>query len=307
MNEASASVGGDSLRGGPFVQTVASSSPFRDIFHSRNMAVVVWKFRRYIWANALADLRHRFSGSVAGYLWNVFVPLAQLVVFAVIFGILFNNQMDDQGPRGKFAFIIFLCSGLLAWNAFGETLTRASSSLVGNAGYLKKLPLPEQIFVAQEACGGFLTAIISIALFLVFSVGIAHWGPFWQWLQAIPMLALFLGFAYGLGLIFASLHVFFRDVQPFLNVVVLLWMWLTPVVYRENVFTADPARPHPIITRLLHFNPAYHYIAAFHVSLLRGQWIGWQGWATCIGMTLAANIVGMWVLRHFRAEIRDVL
>src|SRR5436305_213514 len=199
------------------------------------MAAVVWTYRKFIWSNALADLRHRFSGSVAGYLWNVFVPLAQLTVFAVIFGTLFSNG-PQGGPNIRFPFIIFLCSGLLAWNAFADTLTRAAASLVSNAGYLKKLPLPEQIFVAQEACGGLLTACISIALFLLFSIFFSHYGPLWTWLQAVPLLVLFVGFAYGLGLTLACLNVFFRDVQPFLNVVVLLWMWLTAVVYSDLVF-----------------------------------------------------------------------
>jgi lipopolysaccharide transport system permease protein len=277
------------------------------------MAAVIWKYRRYVWSSALADLRHRFSGSVAGYLWNIFIPLAQLIVFAVIFGILFSNQINE-GPRGPFAFILFLCSGLLAWNAFADTLLRSSAAFVGNAGYLKKLPLPEQIFIAQEACGGFLTALISIIIFLIFSLTIAHYGPFWQWIQALPLLVLFLGFAYGLGLIFASLHVFFRDVQPFLNVVVMLWMWLTPIVYRESTFH-DPIHPHPIIVKLLHLNPAYHYIVAFHESLWWGGnsgatgpgWVPLWRWGILIALTLEVNLVGVWVLRHFRSEIRDVL
>jgi len=270
------------------------------------MDAVVWKYRKYVWSSALADLRHRFSGSVAGYLWNVFVPLAQLAVYALIFGILFSNSGMDEGPKGPFAFILFLCSGLLAWNAFAETLMRSTASFVGNAGYLKKLPLPEQIFIAQEACGGFLTAAISIGIFLIFAAAIAHDGPYVQWLQAIPLLALFLGFAYGLGLVFACLHVFFRDVQPFLNVVVLLWMWLTPVVYRETILS-NAQHPHPVIMRLLQLNPAYHYVAGFHDSLWLGHWVAWQRWVICIGITLAVNLVGMWVLRHFRSEIRDVL
>jgi ABC-type polysaccharide/polyol phosphate export permease len=269
------------------------------------MAVVVWKYRRFIWANALADLRHRFSGSVAGYLWNVFVPLAQLLVYAVIFGALMGNKMDD-GPHVRFNFIIYLCSGLLAWNAFAETVLRSSAALVSNAGYLKKLPLPEQIFVAEEACGGFLTAVISISLFVLFSIFASHWGPFWPWLQAIPLLILFLGFAYGLGLILGCLNVFFRDVQPFMNVVVLLWMWLTPVVYKESQF-ADPASPHPIVLSLLHLNPAYYFIVGFHRSFWDGRWVSLQTWLICIGITLVFNLLGAAVVRRLRAEIRDVL
>jgi ABC-type polysaccharide/polyol phosphate export permease len=273
-------------------------------FESR-MTPVLWKYRRFILANALADLRHRFSGSVAGYLWNIFVPLAQLAVFALIFGVIFGRESDD-GPHVKFSFILFLCSGLLAWNSFAETLVRASASLVGNAGYLKKLPLPDQIFVAQEAVGGFLTAVISISIFVLFSIFFSHYGPFWQWLQAIPLLILFVGFAYGLGLILACLNVFFRDVQPFMNVVVLLWMWLTPVVYKEAIFH-EAASPHPIAIKLIHYNPAYHYILGFHQSLWLKQWISPGTWMACLGITLAANIIGAAVLWRLRAEIRDVL
>jgi lipopolysaccharide transport system permease protein len=269
------------------------------------MNMVLWKYRRFILANALADLRHRFSGSVAGYLWNVFVPLAQLTVFALIFSVLMGNRVED-GPPGTFSFIVYLCSGLLAWNAFADTLLRSAASLVSNAGYLRKLPLPEQIFVAQEATGGFLTAAISISLFCLFSALIAHWGPFWPWLEAVPLLLLFMGFAYGLGLVLACLNVFFRDVQPFMNVMVLLWMWLTPVVYLEKTFR-DPHHPHPIVVRILHANPAYYYIDGFHTILLRGRWVAPSTWGICIAITLGFNLLAAAVLHRCRAEIRDVL
>ena len=269
------------------------------------MTPVFWQYRRFILANAVAELRHRFSGSVAGYLWNVFIPLAQLMVFAVIFSVIMGNRIN-QGPQGKFSFIIFLCSGLLAWTAFAETLVRSSSSLVGNAGFLKKLPLPEQIFVAQEAATGFLTAGISISLFVLFSIAIARYGPFVQWLQVIPLLVLFLGFAYGLGLIFACINVFFRDVQPFINVLALLWMWLTPVVYVDDFFR-DPLHPHPIVLRILQFNPAYYYIDGFHQSLWLGKWVQPQTWIICCAITFGFNLAAAWILHQVRSEIRDVL
>lgn len=275
------------------------------IFFGRNMAVTLWKYRRFIFANALNDLRHRFSGSVGGYLWNVFVPLAQLAVFAVIFGVLMGNRMPEgEGPPGQFNFIIFLCSGLLAWNAFADTLSRAAAGLVANAGYLKKLPLPEQIFIAQETCGGFLTATISISIFVLFSALIAHYGPRWQWLQAAPLLVLFMAFAYGLGLILACVNVFFRDVQPLIGVVILLWMWLTPVVYTENTFRNTHQE---WVLTLFKFNPAYYFIGAFHDSLWQSKWLPPTRWAVCAGITLGVNAAAALVLRHFRSEIRDVL
>ena len=137
-------------------------------------------------------------------------------------------------------------------------------------------------------------------------MAVARYGPFWQWLQAIPLLMLFVALAYGLGLILSCLNVFFRDVQPFMNVLVLLWMWLTPVVYVEKIFH-DPHHPHPIVLKLLQFNPAYHFIGGFHQSLWLGRWIPMQTWIICLALTIGFNAIAVWVLMKCRSEIRDVL
>jgi ABC-type polysaccharide/polyol phosphate export permease len=83
-------------------------------------------------------------------------------------------------------------------------------------------------------------------------------------------------------------------------------MWLTPVVYAEKIFH-DPIHPHPIVLKLLHFNPAYHYIEGFHKSLWLGKWLSPATWGICVGITVAANLIAGLVLSRCRAEIRDVL
>lgn len=269
------------------------------------MVLSLWNFRRFIWVNALADLRHRFSGSVVGYLWNVFVPLAQIAVFAVIFSVLMGYQMPEtKAAHGTFAFVVFLCSGLLPWNAFAETLIRNSGSLVGNAGFLRKLPLPEQVFVAKETATGFLQTLVSLLLFALFALFIARSGWHWPWLQAVPLLVLFMMFAYGLGLTLACVHVFFRDVQPLMNVLVLLWMWLTPVVYFEGIFDKPN---HRWVLTVIHMNPAYHFIKGFQTALYEAEWIEPRRWAYCIVLTVGMNLIAIPVLNKLRGEIRDVL
>jgi lipopolysaccharide transport system permease protein len=269
------------------------------------MVLTLWKFRRFILVNALADLRHRFSGSVGGYLWNVIIPLLQITVFALVFSVLMEYQMEERPdlPK-KYSFIIFLCSGLLPWSAFAETLVRSAGGLVGNAGYLKKLPLPEQIFVAEEACGGFITGLVSLTLFVIFSVFIAGYGPYWEWLQMVPLLALFLGFAYGLGLILACLNVFFRDIATFLNVIMFLWMYMTPVVYLEKMFEESK---HTWMLTFFQYNPPYHYIKGFHEALYYHQWLLMERWLTCLGITVGFILFGALIHRQLRSAIRDVL
>jgi ABC-type polysaccharide/polyol phosphate export permease len=266
------------------------------------MVLNLWKYRGLIVRNALDDLRNRYRGSIAGYLWNVFLPLAQIVVFAVIFGTLMGWRGEFQGYTGRWGFVVYLCAGLLPWTAFADTLMRGVSSLVGNAGYLKKLPVPEQLFVAQDACSGFISGMIAMLLFLVFAVAVAGIEPSWAWLQVVPALALFIMFAFGLGLLLSCLNVFFRDVQPFMNVVVLLWFWLTPIVYGVKFINDRDPR----IAAWLPLNPAFHFVEAFHVAVA-GNVVSWSTWYSCVVVTLLVNVTAYAVLRKLRPDIRDVL
>lgn len=271
------------------------------------MVVRLWQYRSLILRNSLNDLRHRFRGSVGGYLWNVFIPLAQIVVFSTIFSVLMDYRMKDENvtgmPRG-FSFIIFLCSGLLAWNGFADTLSRGVASLVANAGYLKKLPLPEQVFVAQDACTGFFSASIAITLFLLFSVAVAGYGPYAEWVQVVPALLLWMLFAYGLALALSCINVFIRDLQPLIGIVLLLWFWLTPIVYMEDQFVGSR---HEWFLSVAPFNPAYHFIRIFREAVYYHRWVGGASWLICAGIAFCMNVLAYGVLRRLRAEIRDVL
>lgn len=270
------------------------------------MVVNLWRYRGMILRNALLELRTRYAGSLGGYMWHVLVPLAQLVVFSTVFGVLMHQRLEQRhvtGLPGQLAFVIYLCSGLLPWNAFADTLMRGVGSLVGNSGYLKKLPLPEQIFLATDACTGLFSALIAMVLFGAFIVVLGY-GPYLEWLQAIPALLLFMSFALGLGLFLSCLNVFFRDVQPLMNVALQLWFWLTPIVYLEEIFHASSL---DWMRGLLAFNPAYHFVRCFQVSVFEHALVPAQTWALCLGFAALANAAGYLVLRKLRPEIRDAL
>ncbi|MFO0838840.1 MAG: ABC transporter permease [Phycisphaerae bacterium] len=268
------------------------------------MLTSLWKYRRLILHNSLNDLRNRYRGSVGGVLWNILLPLMQITIFSLIFPVVMGYklaQVRDMAPG--ITFVVFLCSGLLAWNSFAESLLRAVSSLVGNAGYLKKLPIPEHIFVAQDAVTGFLSACLTLTVFLVFCIVVARDGPHLAWVQVVPALVLLICFAYGFGLLLSCVNVFFRDVQPLMGVVMTLWFWLTPVVYFEDLF----ASTHAWLLTLMQFNPAYHFIRAFQLAIYRDAWVPWNTWLTCAAIALVFNLAAFAVLRRLRAEIRDVL
>ena len=114
------------------------------------------------------------------------------------------------------------------------------------------------------------------------------------------VLILFQGFGFGLGLIFSTLNVFLRDIGQALVIALQLWMWLTPIVYVEQILP-------PGLQAVLRYNPAYPFIDALHRMISAGKWPApWQ-WPVMLFWAVATPVVGYLVLRRLRPEIRDVL
>ena len=261
------------------------------------MIVNLWRYRGFIARNALADVRYRYAGSAMGVAWNVVNPLAQILIYSLVFSQIMAARLPGGGRGATFA--LYLCAGLLPWAAFSECVARGANAFIENAPYLKKLPIPEQVFVAQNAASA--TVFLGIAMTLLAAVSVVAGGPVSAaWLGVPAVLLLFQGFGFGLGLLASTLNVFVRDVGQVLGLVLQLWMWLTPVVYVEDILPAS-ARA------LLRYNPAYPFIDALHRMIVAGQWPPPGSWVLMLAWALAAPAAGYLVLRRLRPEIRDVL
>ncbi len=260
------------------------------------MIVNLWRYRGFIVQNALADVRYRYAGSIMGVAWNVLTPLAQILIYTLVFSQIMAARLPTPG-EGSFA--LYLCAGLLPWAAFSECVVRGAHAFIENAPYLRKLPIPEQVFVAQSAAGA--TVFLAIAMVLLGAVTLAMGGDVSAaWLGVPVVLLLFQGFGFGLGLIFSTLTVFLRDLGQLLTLGLQIWMWMTPIVYVEEILP-------PGLRALVAFNPAYPFIDALHRMIVAGQWPPAGSWPIMVFWAAAAPAAGYLVLRRLRPEIRDVL
>src|SRR5262249_32088639 len=163
--------------------------------------------RWFIWRSAASDLRYRYSGSAAGMLWNVINPLAQITIYTFVFSRMMMVKMPGVSEMGGVA--LYLCAGLLPWVGFSDCVLRGTHALVESAPFLKKLPIPEQVFVAQSAVSSTLSLAVSMTLLFVITVFAG--GPLSiAWLGVPIVLALLQSFGFGLGLVFGTLNVFLR-------------------------------------------------------------------------------------------------
>lgn len=261
------------------------------------MIRVLYHYRKYIWQNAWNDLRHRYAGSGIGVTWNIISPLAQIVVFNIIFTKIMVVKVPEISSQ--YAFPLYLCSGFLPWIAFSECVGRGANSFLENAHYLKKMAVPEQVFVAQTALSATYSLFISLSLLFILSLIIGNL-PTWPWLF-LPLVAiLFQGFGFGLGLLFSSINVFFRDLGQVLGISLQIWMWMTPIVYPEAILPEK-------LLHYLKFNPAYPFIHTIREIFLYGQFPEAWMWLAMLGWALFLPALGYLVLRKLRPEIRDVL
>jgi len=261
------------------------------------MILNLWRYRWFIARKALSDVRHRYAGSAMGVAWNVLNPLAQILIYALVFSHLMAPRVPGTGSGAAFA--LYLCAGLLPWAAFSECVLRGANAFIENAPYLKKLPIPEQVFVAQNAAAATLFLGIAMALLLVVTVAMGGTLSL-AWLGVPAVLVLFQAFGFGLGLLFSTLTVFLRDVGQALAIALHLWMWLTPIVYVKEILPAA-------IQAAMPFNPAYPFIDALHRMIVSGEWPAAGQWPVMLLWAGATPIVGYLVLRCLRPEIRDVL
>lgn len=261
------------------------------------MLATVVRYRRLVWQHAVAQLRHRYAGTGFGVVWNVLHPLAMIAIYSVVFSAIMPAKVPGVG--GSFSYVLYLCAGFLPWLAFADCVTRATTAFTDNAAYLKKLPIPESVFVVQAAGAATLGLLISFSLLILLSLA-AGLRPSVYWLLLpIPLLAL-QALGLGVGLLLGTLNAFFRDVSQFLNVGLQVAMWTAPIVYLSANLPAG-------LRAALAWHPIVPALNGIRMLFLDAAIPGLSTWILMFAWPTVAIVIASAVLGALRKEIRDVL
>lgn len=210
-----------------------------------------------IWSFARQELVDRYAGSAFGFAWAFVQPLVTLFIFVVIFGHVMAGRLP--GVSSVHGYGIYLVAGMLPWLAFANTLTRASSVFVDKKSVLSKvglsLPLLPLFVVVAES----ITFLIAMSLFFVFLFAVDF--SYKPEILLLPVVFLIQQvFALGLGIIFAVLNVFLRDVREFVGILVQLWFWLTPIVWVPQIVPPELYRALSYVNPMLPLTTTYQAI-----------------------------------------------
>lgn len=171
------------------------------------------------------DLQARYRDSVLGFLWTLIRPIVQFLMYYLVLGQFL------RAAEGIPQFAIFLFAGLTIYSFFAEAVQGSTSSILANAGLVKKIYLPREIFpLASVGAAGFMFLVQCVVLLTGAIIFQALPGPV-DMLWFFPSVLLILVYGLAFGILLSALNVYLRDVQYVTDVVMMLAMWGSPIVY----------------------------------------------------------------------------
>lgn len=169
------------------------------------------------------ELKVRYATSALGVVWSMLNPLLYLAVFGVVFTFFLKSGIPD--------FPVFLLSGIVAWTVFSTATSQATTSIVGNANLVSKVAFPREILPLASIGAAIVNFGFQLAVLVAFILLIGH--PLLGWhLVLLPLaFVVLLLFTSAVALLVSAFNVRYRDTQHLVELGLLAWFWLTPIVY----------------------------------------------------------------------------
>lgn len=208
------------------------------------------------------DFTGRYAGSLLGVIWSFAQPLWLLALYSFVFSTVMKVSLSFERSDN---FSIWMFCGLLPWMAIQESLTRGATVVTDNANLVKKLSFPSEILVVSLVSSALLHEAVAGGMFLlVLSLLGVFPGASLLWLM--PAIACQVLLTVGLVKLTAGIHVFFRDMNQVLGMILNAWFFLTPIVYPPYMVKDA----HPALAAALTLNPLTTLAEIYRCALLGG-------------------------------------
>lgn len=171
------------------------------------------------------DLKSRYKDSALGFLWALARPLMLLAIYSVVLGSFLGAARNIDN------FAIYVFAGMTVMGLFQEIATNGTTSILANAGLVKKVYLPREVFPLATTGSALFNSGIQLIV-LVIATFVVLKPPFHvELLYAIPSLLVVVVYGVAFALVFGAINVYLRDIQYLVEVAMMLVFWGSPVVY----------------------------------------------------------------------------
>jgi lipopolysaccharide transport system permease protein len=241
----------------------------------------LWQQRYLLGQLVKRDVLLRYRGAMFGVLWVLLSPLFMLAVFAYVFGQIYPARWPAGGGP---PYWLQLYAGLITFNLFAETVSRAPASVRSHPSYVKKIIFPVHILPVVPLGAALVHGLFNYFILLT-ALGVTghwHWQVLLFPLLLLPVLLLALGVAWFVG----AWGVFIKDMTQIIPMFVQVLMFVSPVFY-------------PVY--------ALGVVIEANRALANGLPPAWSAWAWALLAGTVTMLLGHAFFRHAREEFADAL
>jgi ABC-type polysaccharide/polyol phosphate export permease len=245
----------------------------------------LWEYRDIFYFFTLRIIKVRYKQTLLGIIWVILTPLTMMFIFNFVFSKIVRL------PLKNVPYPVFVYCGLLAWTFFSSSLSAMVISLVDNVNLITKIYFPREILplssLASKLVDFLFTFLILLGLMLFYRMRFHPTFLLFPFFLAIQII-----FTLGVGFLLALGNLFFRDIQYIFNVLIVLWMFLSSVIYPLEA-------TNPAIKILVFLNPMTLLINSYREVILMGQVPPAENTVMAVFLSLLALLTGWGLFRKY--------
>ena len=239
------------------------------------------------------NIRSQYKQSILGYAWIFVNPLMQILVLTFVFSTILRI---GEGVI-PYPFPLFLFVALLPWMFFSNAVASATDSITGSASLVTKVYFPREILVVATVLSKVVDLLLGVLILLGLMIVYSEY-PSWTLVWVPAIFAMQLLFTVGIALPLAALNLFFHDVRYLVGVVLLIWFYMTPVIYPVEIVPEK----YKIFFEL---NPLALVVNAYRRVLLEGTSLGIERFLVGMGAAILTFLVGYFLFKRMEAGFAD--
>jgi teichoic acid transport system permease protein len=222
----------------------------------------LWRRRGFAFELARTQMRAANTDTVFGQLWLVINPLLLSAVYFLLIMVISGGSVSEDPDAAK-AFFALLTSGLFLYYFITGAMQTGTTSVTAGGRLILNTPFPKMLLTVSTTYLAFRRYLPTLVVYLVIHIVCERpWG--WQLLWMFPIWAMAVLMGLGLGNLFATLQVYFRDTASFLPYFIRIWLYLSPILWTVEQAEAsrDSSRLHELLLTFSPFNPIFGLLGA---------------------------------------------
>lgn len=257
----------------------------------------LYRHRQLIAALTARDLKARYRGSILGFFWSLANPLLLLAVYTLVFTKFFDRQPVTPYP-------LFLFCGILPWTFFSAATLESTTSIIANAGLIKKVMFPAEALPLVVVLSHLVHFALAIPILLAAVLAFAAMGTFT--LSATMLLAPLLMllqtmFVAGIAMTVSSASVLFRDLRDIVGNLMQLGFFVTPIIYLIDSIESRPLRA------MLRVNPMTPFVVAYQDIFFFGRLPNLSDTVLIVAYAFGSMLLGFFVFDRLRDTLAEAI